>query len=80
MPLIARHPALLRKIGLEWRRVAGIPQMNVLGIALIVIGAALVCCALVFRRGTSSDEEARADTALSNIRPRLDQIGDRQLP
>jgi hypothetical protein len=54
--------------------------MNVLGIALIVIGAALVCLALAFRRGTSTDEEARADTASSNIRPRLDQIGDRQLP
>jgi hypothetical protein len=48
--------------------------MSALGIALIVIGIALVCAALILRprRETEEDQAERG-----NVRPRLDEISDK---
>jgi len=51
-------------------------KMTALGIALIVMGFALVCAGLILRPRETEEEDEAESGAMGNVRPRLDEISD----
>lgn len=50
--------------------------MTALGIALIVMGFALVCAGFILWPRETEEEDEAESGAMGNVRPRLDEISD----